>query len=63
MGFRMSHRIGASDIDATLAEIEASGGVVEAARFDVPGVAVLELLRSTSRCTHSAEGFASNDDA
>jgi predicted enzyme related to lactoylglutathione lyase len=37
--------LGVADIDATLKEIEAHGGSVDAARFEVPGVVVLGLFR------------------
>lgn len=37
--------LGVPDVTATLEEIEASGGIVEAGRFAVPGVVVLGLFR------------------
>ena len=37
--------IGVADVDATLAEIAANGGTIEAGRFEVPGVVVLGLFK------------------
>ncbi len=37
--------IGVPDITACLARIEASGGTIDAPRFEVPGVVVLGLFR------------------
>ncbi len=37
--------VGVPDVAAALADIERSGGSVDAARFEVPGVAVLGLFR------------------
>jgi predicted enzyme related to lactoylglutathione lyase len=37
--------VGVEDVAATLLGVERNGGVVEAPRFEVPGVAVLGLFR------------------
>jgi predicted enzyme related to lactoylglutathione lyase len=37
--------LGVEDVTATLQEIEQCGGTIDAARFEVPGVAVLGLFR------------------
>jgi len=37
--------VGVPDVSAALTDIERSGGVIDAARFEVPGVVVLGLFK------------------